>query len=243
MLPRYLIRDYRKKTQTNGLISFTVSIRESDLFISADSDLTNEAMASLYTVRSRLEVYIKRRPEFVKSLIPIAFDEMAPSPIPEMVQASRAAGVGPMASVAGAVAEWVGRDLRNLSENVIVENGGDIWIDTTNDIQTAIFAGSSPFGSRITIRIKKNEMPLGICTSSATVGPSLSFGKTDACCVKAKSAALADAAASAIGNQVKSKKDISRALDYGMKIEGVLGIVIIMEDNLGAIGDIELVER
>ncbi len=81
---------------------------------------------------------------------------------------------------------------------------------------------------------------MGICTSSGTVGHSLSFGKADAVCVKAKSVALADAAATAIGNLVKSQRDISRALEIGMKIDEIIGIIVILEDQFGAIGDIEL---
>jgi len=81
-------------------------------------------------------------------------------------------------------------------------------------------------------------MPLGVCTSSATVGPSLSFGRADAVCVLAPSVALADAAASAIGNLVLKKDDIQRALDFGATIPGVEGIVIVFRDNLGVWGDI-----
>jgi ApbE superfamily uncharacterized protein (UPF0280 family) len=94
----------------------------------------------------------------------------------------------------------------------------------------------------VSIKVRKEEMPLGVCTSSGTVGHSLSFGCADACCVKSGSAALADAAATAIGNIVKSEKDIQNGLTTGMKIEGVLGIVIIIGGQLGAAGDIELVK-
>ncbi len=237
---RYFIRDYRNKTGRNNLKNFTASINESDLFIRADTDLTQEALDSLYKVRAQLEGYIKIRREFLTSLKPIGFDIKAPHAAQEMLKASTAAGVGPFAAVAGAVAEAVGRDLMGLSRNLIIENGGDIWLNTENEVQVGIFAGESSLSNHLAITIKKEEMPLGICTSSATVGPSLSFGKTDACCVKARSAALADAAASSVGNLVQSSKDIAQALEKGMTINGVLGIVIIMGDHLGAIGDIEL---
>lgn len=237
--PRYFIRDYRYKTVRNNLKNFSVSIKESDLFISADGDLTKEALTSLYRIRMQLENYIRMRPEFLSSLKPIDDDVLAPNTAQEMLKASTLAGVGPMAAVAGAVAESVGRDLMGLSRNLIIENGGDIWLNTEDDVKVGIFAGQSPLSNHLAITIKKEEMPLGICTSSATVGPSLSFGKTDACCVKAKSAALADAAASAVGNRVQSSKDIAQALEKGMSIDGVLGIVIILGEHLGAIGDIE----
>lgn len=84
-------------------------------------------------------------------------------------------------------------------------------------------------------------MPIGICTSSGTVGHSLSFGKADAVCVISKSSTMADAAATAIGNMVCDKHDIKSALDHGTQIEGVLGIAIIIGEHFGAIGDLELV--
>jgi len=146
-----------------------------------------------------------------------------------------------MASVAGAVSEFVGKDLFNQTENLIIENGGDIFLRSKSKLIVAIYAGESALSYKINISVNSEETPLGICTSSATVGPSLSFGKADAVCVISKSATLADAAASAIGNRVKSKKDIKAALDYGIKIHGVTGIIIIYGDDMGVIGDVTFV--
>ena len=236
----YVIRDYRNSIADNKLVSFNVVIKESDLFISADSNLAGEATASLFKIRSSIESYINDHPEFRFSLRPIPFDDMAPPVVLRMLGASKAAGVGPMAAVAGAVADHVGMDLLKLSRNVIIENGGDVFIQTENDLHVGLFAGKSPLSERVSIYIRSNEMPLGISTSSGTIGHSLSFGRTDAACVKAQSAALADAVATAVGNRVKTKTDLEEALDYGIKIKGVLGVVIIIGDHLGAIGDIEL---
>ncbi|MHB8090777.1 MAG: UPF0280 family protein [Syntrophales bacterium] len=238
----YLIRAYRNNIVKNNLKVFNVSIEESDIFVSADYDLAQESLTSLYKARQIIEACIKDHADFLTSLKPINFEIMPPSPVSEMLQASREAGVGPMAAVAGTIAEYVGRELRKYSRNVIIENGGDIYADTASDIQIGIFAGESPLSERVAIHIKQEEMPIGICTSSGTVGHSLSFGKADVCCVKAKSAALADAAATAVGNMVKSVRDIKAALEQGMKIGGVLGIVIIVGEHLGAIGDITMLE-
>lgn len=144
-----------------------------------------------------------------------------------------------MASVAGAVAEFVAYDLLNRTENLIIENGGDIFLKTNSNLTVSVYAGESPLSYKVNLIVKPEESPIGICTSSATVGPSLSFGKADAVCVISQSATLADAAASAIGNRVKSKKDIKNALEYGIKISGVRGIVIICGKDMGAIGDVE----
>ena len=129
----------------------------------------------------------------------------------------------------------------NQTENLIIENGGDIFLKSKNNLTVSVYAGESPLSYKVKLIVKPEETPLGICTSSATVGPSLSFGKADAVCVISKSATLADAAASAIGNQVKSKKDIKTALDYGIKIPGVRGILIIVGNDMGAIGEVEFI--
>jgi len=158
-----------------------------------------------------------------------------------MLLKSNVCGVGPMASVAGAISEYVGNDLLNQTENVIIENGGDIFLKSKKELTVSVYAGESPLSYKVNFIVKPEKTPLGICTSSATVGPSLSFGKADAVCVISQSATLADAAASAIGNKVKSKKDIKPALDFGIKIPGVLGIIIIIGNDMGAIGEVQFV--
>jgi ApbE superfamily uncharacterized protein (UPF0280 family) len=239
----YHDRTYRNRILKNGLKVFNVTVRETDLFIRSDYDLTSIALASVHRLRSSLESYITAHREFLTSLTPVAYDEWAPEIVREMMRASAKAGVGPMAAVAGAMAEHVGRDLLLHARNVIIENGGDIYLKSINDVHIGLFAGKSPFGGRVAIKVRKEEMPLGVCTSSGTVGHSLSFGCADACCVKCGSAALADAAATAIGNIIKSKKDIQNGLKAGMGIEGVMGIVIIIGDQLGVVGDMELAKE
>jgi ApbE superfamily uncharacterized protein (UPF0280 family) len=239
----YRDRIYRNWTIKNNLIGFNVTVRETDLFISADSNLTSIALTSIHRLRSSLESYITAHPDFLTSLTPIAYDALAPEIVREMMRASAKVGVGPMAAVAGTMAEHVGRDLLHHTRNVIVENGGDIYLKSNTDVLVGLFAGRSPLSGRVSIKVRKEDMPLGVCTSSGTVGHSLSFGCTDACCVKSGSVALADAAATAIGNIVKSRKDIQNGLKTGMKIEGVLGIVIIIGDQLGVVGNIELVKE
>jgi ApbE superfamily uncharacterized protein (UPF0280 family) len=239
----YRDRTYRNRILKNNLNVFYVNIRETDIFISADSDLTQIALASVHRLRYSLESYIAAHREFLTSLNPVPYDELAPEIVRDMMRASGKAGVGPMAAVAGAVAEHLGRDLLEHSRNVIIENGGDIYLKCMNDVHVGLFAGRSPLTNRMSIKVQKEQMPLGICTSSGTVGHSLSFGCADACCVKSASVALADAAATAIGNIVKSKADLQNALKAGMEIEGVLGIVIIVGDQLGVVGDIELDEE
>jgi ApbE superfamily uncharacterized protein (UPF0280 family) len=146
-----------------------------------------------------------------------------------------------MASVAGAISEYVANELLKMSQNVIVENGGDIYLKTQEEVRVGVFAGNSPLTYKVGLLLKPEQMPLGVCTSSGTVGHSLSFGKADAVCVLSKSSTMADAAATAIGNLVKGKGDIRTALEKGIKIEGVLGALIVMGEHFGVIGDIELI--
>lgn len=238
---QYEERIYRSLINKENLTSYQVVIAESDLFISSDVNVKDEAFKSLGTHRLSLENYIKNNPNFKTSLLPLPEDKMAPPIIREMLRCAQTCGVGPMASVAGAVSEFVGNDLSKHTRNIIIENGGDIYINTKKSLTVSVFAGESPLSYKVNFLVKPEESPLGVCTSSATVGPSLSFGKADAVCVISPSATLADAAASAIGNRVKGKNDIKPALDFGMKIPGVRGIIIICGKDMGAIGKVELV--
>jgi ApbE superfamily uncharacterized protein (UPF0280 family) len=236
----YQERTYRNRVSHSDLKSFHVCVRETDLLIYCDTDISQKAFESVYIYRGFIECYIKNHPDFLTSLSPVRVDDFAPPIIRDMITASLATNVGPMASVAGAVSEYVGNDLLAMSRNVIVENGGDIFVKTQREVRVAIFAGNSPLTYKINLLLRPAQMPIGICTSSGTVGHSFSFGKADAVCVLSQSSTIADAAATAIGNLVKGKGDIRTALKKGLEIEGVLGALIIIGDQFGVIGDMEL---
>lgn len=236
----HIDRTYRRLTSPRNYSHFTVKISETDLFILADSDLSDLAFQSALRCRVQIEEYIRIHPEFRTSLIPVSGDKLAPDIVRDMLKASERAGVGPMASVAGAISEHVGRDLLKASANVMVENGGDIYLTVTDPVLIGIFAGDSPLTGRIALSIEAKETPVGICTSSGTVGHSLSFGIADAVCIKSKSTALADAAATSVGNLIRKKSDIKKGLERAMSIPGVLGVLIITGDTLAVQGSMEL---
>jgi len=236
----YEERTYRNLVKTDDLTKFEVIVKETDLLVRAESNLFNETRESVLKYRHQLETYITMNPEFQRSLVPLSEDSYAPEIVREMIRVSQMAQVGPMASVAGAMAEWVSKDLLKFSKEVIIENGGDIYLATARERIIGIYAGLSPLSLKIGIVIRPEESPLGICTSSGTVGHSLSFGKADAVCIVSKSAALADAAATAVGNVVQEKKDIEKGLEKGKEIEGVLGALIIIGEKMGVWGNIEL---
>jgi hypothetical protein len=236
----YQPRHYRSWVKARGLAGYNTHIKESDLYIHTCSDLSVAAFEYLQLIRTDLESYILTHPFFAASFEPLEVEDDAPPIVNLMTQAANVAGVGPMAAVAGAISELMGERLSALSTEVIVENGGDNYMRSAHERIVAIYAGNSPFSGKVGLRIKPSETPLGICTSSATVGPSVSFGKADASVILAPSAALADAAATAVGNIVLTKVDIKRGLEMAQGIVGVAGAVIIVEDEIGACGRVEL---
>ncbi len=235
-------RTYRKQHKKNGLVSFDVTVKETNLNIQAESDLSREAIKSVLNCRNYIETYIKLNPEFATSLIPV--QELSPSPkiISDMINAARLANVGPMASVAGTVAEYTGKALLNFSSEVLVENGGDIFVKSKTETIFSIYAENSPFNLTTGILVGKKNESYGMCTSSGTLGHSKSFGKADAATVLSDSCPLADAVATRLGNMVNTPKDIKTAIDKGKAIPGVQGIVIIKGENIGLWGDLKLVK-
>jgi len=198
------------------------------------------AIRSVRKYRQEIQEYIKVHPEFLTSLEPIVPKHGAALIVQKMCEAAQKAQVGPMAAVAGAIAELVGYDLLKYSDEVIVENGGDIFIKTDIARKIGIYAGNSPLSEKLALKILPEQTPAGVCTSSGTVGHSLSFGKADAVVIDSRDAFLADAVATSTGNRVKTPNDIEHALNYASNIEGVTGAIIIIDDKIGAWGDIEL---
>jgi ApbE superfamily uncharacterized protein (UPF0280 family) len=238
----YQPRTYRHWIEGKDLVPFTVTAKETDLYIRATSNLQRKARRLVLKYRRQLEQYIEQNPDFLTSLKPLSIPAHAPSIVQDMIEAGRKANVGPMAAVAGTIAECVGRELLDFSPEIIVENGGDIFLKILHKRIVGIFAGDSPLTGKIGLEINPQDTPLGVCTSSGTVGHSLSFGKADAVVVVAASASLADAAATAIGNRVSRPDDINGAIEFGQSIGGLKGIVIIAGKNIGAWGDVKLCE-
>ncbi len=236
----YVDRTYRDRMAAPDLVGFRVQIRETDLYILAQRDLTAEATRVARRARATIEAWIESNPEFARSLEPLFAPVDAPRIIREMYAVSHAADVGPMASVAGAIAEAVARALVSQSPEVIVENGGDTYLMGNRERVAAVFAGKSPLSNRIALVIPPGRLPLAVCTSSATVGPSLSLGRADAAVVVSESGALADAVASAVGNRVRTADDLPAAVDLGSQIEGVVHVIAIMGDRMAAWGELAL---
>jgi len=239
---KYIKRDYRTKTTNKALVSFQVVVKETDLWISADKYLKEQARNLVLDCRQQLETYIHYQPEFATTLTPYGYDAFAPTIVKKMIQATKELNVGPMAAVAGTIAQYTANGLLKLSDQVIVENGGDIYLKANRPMTVSIFAGDSPLSEKLGILIPERLMPVGICSSSGKVGHSLSFGTSDVVCLLSHSAALADGAATALGNLVKTKNDLQIIAELANTIDGILGGIVILEDSMSTWGEIQLVE-
>ncbi len=239
----YQERSYRLLPQS-GLIASRVQLMETDLQIMAETGVEDPALALVTEVRQEIERYINDHPDFLHSLVPLADDPAAPKIIRTMLTAGRRAGVGPMAAVAGSVAEYTGQGLGRLGhDEIIIENGGDVYVRRNRTCTIAIYAGDSPLSGKVGIRLRPEQMPCGVCTSSATIGHSLSLGASDAAVVVAPKTAFADALATRLGNEVREgAKGLDRALTLAKKIKGATGAVLIAGEKLGAWGDLQLVK-
>jgi ApbE superfamily uncharacterized protein (UPF0280 family) len=234
-------RFYRHWIKDDDLVSFELAVKQTDLYIRSRRNLKDKALDSVLRHRGSLESYIGRHPIFLTTLQPYQAEAGAPTIVKEMARVSQLAGVGPMAAVAGAIAEAIGRDLLAFSPEIIVENGGDIFLKISKKRLVGIYAGQSSFARKIALEIMPRETPLGICTSSGTVGHSLSLGSADAVIVLSPSTALADAAATALCNIVKAADDIPQAIEKARSIEGLRGLVVIVGHKMGVWGKVRIV--
>jgi ApbE superfamily uncharacterized protein (UPF0280 family) len=242
---KYQKRFYRNWVSNKDLHLTRIAVKETDLQILSDKPVDKDYLIGRINLyRRQIEGYISKDRKFLTALKPIAVELNAPSIVKEMAKAAKKANVGPMAAVAGAIAELLARDLlRKGYKDVIIENGGDIFLKTRKSITVGIFTGKSRLFRGLGLRIKPKDMPLGICTSSGTVGHSLSFGLVDVAVILSKSASLADAVATATGNRVKTRQDLQKGVEFASSVKGISGAVIIIKNNITCWGKIEFAGR
>jgi hypothetical protein len=238
---KYQKRFYRDWAKSKDLHLTQIMAKETDLQILTNKILDKEFIEERVRLyRWEIENYINKDHRFLTSLKPLEVEINAAPIIKAMALSAKKANVGPMATVAGSIAEFLGRDLLKKGyRDVIVENGGDIFLKTTKTRAIGIYAGRSKLWDKLKLKIGPKDTPLGICTSSGTIGHSLSFGAADGVVILSKSASLADAVATATCNRVQSREDLQRALDFARSIPGTLGAVIIIKNNLITWGKVE----
>ncbi len=232
-------RFYRNTSPSSGC-AFNVKLHTSDLHIIADDNLEEAAYARLAQIREELDAHINSNRDFLYSLSPVPRPPHCPGIAAMMYTASELTGTGPMAAVAGAVAEFVGRELLKHSSMVIVENGGDIWLSLREPQIMAIYVNNVYFKDNLAIKIYPEQTPCGVCTSSPRLGHSLSFGRADSVTMIAADAAVADAAATMVCNMVQTESDMETALEAGLSVKGVTGGLIVFRDRIALQGEVEL---
>ncbi|MBE0667800.1 MAG: UPF0280 family protein [Bacteroidales bacterium] len=243
----YEPRLYRDAMGNERWRSFRVGFRETDLWVAVDaagygSDTERYTLDRILFYRSVLEEHIAEHPEFRDSLVPLMAPAGVHPLVRDMYEAAQRAGTGPMSAVAGAIAQRICNDLLSYlaCSEVVVENGGDIFMKLTNPATISVFAGSSPLSDRIALVIKPEETPLAVCCSSGTVGHSLSFGMADACMIACHNGAQADAYATAFCNEVKGKENVHMVTEKALQKQEIMSAVINAGDIVGLGGSIEV---
>lgn len=232
---------YRSGIAANDLVRSRIVVKETDLLVLSERDIGDIVRDIVLTQRDRLERYIAGNPSFLDSLLPVRVPATAPEIVKSMALAGQSSGVGPMAAVAGAVCEAVANGIGDGVRELILENGGDLYIASARERIVGIFVGKEARGGSVGLRVTPERTPLGICTSSGRIGHSLSLGDSAAATVVARSCALADAAATAVGNRVRGRHGVREGLAAARDIPGVLGVVVLRDGQLGAWGDVEIV--
>lgn len=240
-------RTYRTQFNSERFKGFEVKYLETDLWIGVNPDsfqpeMKELALEKIKLLRDKFDKYIQAEPFFKKSLKPFQSTEIAPPGAIEMAAAAEKAGIGPMSAVAGLFAREVGEEIiQNFPvAEMVIENGGDIYVLLKNELVLSVFAGDSILSERIGLIIPSGKNKFGICTSAGTVGPSISYGKADAVVVICDDILLADAFATAFGNKVKSPNDIEKVIKQSEKYPEILSLLIICEDKIGIRGDYEI---
>ncbi len=243
----YQPRTYRTQFNTERFKGFVVSHLETDLWIGVDPESFREEMkevslTKIRSLRKTFDDYIKSEPFFKKSLKPFQPKEDAPVEAKQMAIAAEKAGIGPMSAVAGLFAQEIGEEIiRNFSlKELVIENGGDIYVLLKNELVLSVFAGESILSERIGLVIPSGTKKLGICTSAGTFGPSISYGKADAVVVVCEDILLADAYATALGNKVKSPDHVEKVIKQAENLSEIQSLLVICEDKVGVKGENEI---
>ena len=230
----------RVKVDERTLYEGSFRIKESKITIKTDPEAFTAAVLSILEHRNQLEAYVKNEPAFLTALEPVNVWREAPKVIMRMDEASRIAGVGPMASVAGAIADLaVEAAIDAGARGVLVENGGEVSIDGDYTFHVALNVRGTILSDNIGFKVTPKDYPIGIATSSATSGHAISFGVADAVTVFSKNAAYADALATCICNAVvgeSPEQAVEAGLSTAKGIREIRGVIIVVGDKVGIVG-------
>ena len=222
------------------LIKEAFRLKESNCTIISDKTSGVEtAKASIEHHRQQLEEYVKEHPQFLHSLEPVPVDG-APKVAKLMAEASAKANVGPMAAVAGVLADLAVEEMiDNGCKVAVVENGGEVSAVSDQPIDIGFQAGDEPLSREMGFRLRK--FPIGVATSSGRFSHAFSFGDADAVTIFAVDAGVADAAATAVANLIKGddvRDVLKQGVDHALTIDGVKGVFILYRGVVGKAGQI-----
>ncbi|PIE69052.1 MAG: hypothetical protein CSA21_04530 [Deltaproteobacteria bacterium] len=241
--PSETFRAYRAhSTPQRGEHLFQVVVEQTDLCIICDRDLRESIFDHVHKRRGQIMAYAQLYPAFLTSLTPLSLETKAPAFITTMLEAAAAMRIGPMGAVAGAIAQDVADTFGPLCGDMLVENGGDIFV-RSGVPRTIGILPDPEHEMTLGLYLKPEDCPCAVCASSATIGHSLSLGKGELVVVRARSGALADAAATRLCNELKNRADLHKvlALAESLQPRGVLGVLAQCQGNMGVWGELELV--
>ncbi|MCW4050940.1 MAG: UPF0280 family protein [Candidatus Bathyarchaeota archaeon] len=226
-------------TRRDELFRKPYSLKETKGIIISDSKAAIQAaLESLQRHRLELENFCETHPTFQYTLEPLEIKE-GPESARLMAEAGSIAGVGPMAAVAGVLADLAVRDMIEAGAKVAgIENGGEAYFVLNRPLTVSLQAGDTPLSRRVGFRLEK--FPVGVATSSGRYSHALSLGDTDAVTVFASTSGLADAVATSVGNMIKDQKGdtVQRGVEHGLSIPGVHGVMIVIDEKVGIGGDV-----
>ncbi len=242
----------------NRIFNERINIGETEL--NASSDLKLDKLPDfIFNLRSELKKYIRKNPDFLMSFEPVMVGDVSRIVSPEefhrdeddniplivslMARAGRRAEVGPMAAVAGTISQLsMGFMIQNGAKFIIIDNGGDICLKINKNVVVGLYSGESSLSGNLGFKIKPQQTPMGICTSSGTVGHSISFGRADSVTVFANESSIADALATSIANEAKGITDhdaVQRSLEHAEDFKkSMRGVMIIVGESAGTLGKI-----
>ena len=240
----YADRDiYRNKISAEGRYSFRLDYKYSGLYIICDRDIGSELEEPVLSFYRNIETVIDEHTDFEKSLVPIKAAKDLPRIIKEMCSAGEVFSVGPMATIAGALCDYLAKSLIGRCSFLMIENGGDVYIKSGDPLEVGIFTKNIYFRDKLTLLIEAGQTPCGICSSSGSFGHSLSLGKSDLVTVLSRTATIADAAATSIANTVNHEEDIDKAIARFSKYKEVEGLIIIKNKRIGLWGKLQLAPK
>jgi hypothetical protein len=233
-------RTYRASHDPD-LISFQIVIEETDLWVAARQDLSADMADHVRLLRGQIKTYAAIHPEFLTALTPLEAAPKAPDIIARMCDAGSVANVGPMAAVAGTIAQMVAERFVSMSADLLIENGGDTYLCSTRDRHIGLLAIPDQ-DMRLCVPVPAGEFPCSFCASSARIGHSLSFGNADLVVTRSRDAALADAFATALANLLKGATCMDAVLEQARAWErlGLDGVFAQCEGRIGVWGKMEL---